>query len=257
MLKAVTAAGRASGSADVAQDGGKKKTLSPTVTGTSVLGIKFADGVAIASDTSCSYGKMTKLVGVSRMHKVNDRCVVAFTGEFSDFQYICRLLDNLVLTDYNMDDGASMEPSEVHEYLTRVLYNRRNKFNPLWMYIVVAGVQLDGSHFLGVADLLGSSYEGDCVATGFGNYLAIPLLRRRLEEADHSQITETQATTILEEGLRVLFYRDCLANANVQIAVIKNDGTVTIGEPHRIDSSWEVGLYKVPSTHSGAVGGSS
>ena len=48
----------------------------------------------------------------------------------------------------------STEPSEVHEYLTRVLYNRRNKFNPLWNSLVVGGVQLDGSEYLGAVDLV-------------------------------------------------------------------------------------------------------
>lgn len=34
-----------------------------------------------------------------------------------------------------------MSPTEVFSYLSRVMYNRRNKFDPLWNSIVVGGVE--------------------------------------------------------------------------------------------------------------------
>ena len=39
------------------------------------------------------------------------------------------------------DDGNSLGPKEVHSYLTRVMYNRRNKFDPLWNSLVIGGVK--------------------------------------------------------------------------------------------------------------------
>jgi len=39
------------------------------------------------------------------------------------------------------EDGGSLDASEVHHYLTRVMYNRRNKFNPLWNQLIVAGTK--------------------------------------------------------------------------------------------------------------------
>ena len=30
------------------------------------------------------------------------------------------------------DDGKELCPWEIHSYLCRVMYNRRNKFDPLW-----------------------------------------------------------------------------------------------------------------------------
>ena len=135
---------------------------------------------------------------------------------------------------------CSLQPSEVHEYLSRVLYNRRNKFNPLWNHLVVGGVQLDGTSFLGVVDLLGSNYVGDCVATGFGNYLAMPLLRRQVENQDPEDIDEDTAKRAMEESLRVLFYRDCVTTSDVQFAFIRREGTATVEPEYRLDSSWEV-----------------
>lgn len=41
--------------------------------------------------------------------------------------------------DINYDDGTTLTPKEVHQYLTRIMYNRRNKFDPLWNTLVVGG----------------------------------------------------------------------------------------------------------------------
>lgn len=50
------------------------------------------------------------------------------------------------------DDGNSLGPKEVHNYLTRVMYNRRNKFNPLWNSLVLGGVK-KGQKYLGTVCL--------------------------------------------------------------------------------------------------------
>jgi len=42
------------------------------------------------------------------------------------------------------DDNAKLSASEIHSYLTRVMYNKRNKMNPLWNTLLVAGVK-DGA----------------------------------------------------------------------------------------------------------------
>lgn len=62
----------------------------PYVTGTSVLGITYADGVLLASDTLGSYGSTKRYKSFSRVRKVNNTCALAAGGELSDFQYIMR-----------------------------------------------------------------------------------------------------------------------------------------------------------------------
>ena len=59
----------------------------------------------------------------------------------------CSLYDNM------WDDGNALGPKEIHSYLTRVMYNRRNKFNPLWNSLVLGGVK-NGQKYLGTVDLL-------------------------------------------------------------------------------------------------------
>ena len=42
-------------------------------------------------------------------------------------QYLTSLLEELAMDDACAADGLTRAPAELHSYLTRVLYNRRNK----------------------------------------------------------------------------------------------------------------------------------
>ena len=120
-----------------------------------------------------------------------------------------------------MDDGSTLVSSEIFHYLTRVLYYRRSKVNPFWNQLVVGGFQSNQPYvndfpssiyllncsnfrFLGYIDLYGSSYEDNVTATGFGQHLAIPLMRNAWKE----DLTREEAQAVLEDCMRVLYYRD-------------------------------------------------
>ena len=61
--------------------------------------------------------------------------------------------------------------------------------------------------FLSYVDLLGTTYTASTLATGFGAYIAQPLLRKEVEGYE-DVLTAEQAQKILEDCMRVLFYRD-------------------------------------------------
>jgi len=63
------------------------------VTGTSVLGIKYKDGVMMAADNLASYGSLARFRDVERLHKVTDFTVLGASGDMSDYQYVQHLLD--------------------------------------------------------------------------------------------------------------------------------------------------------------------
>ena len=61
--------------------------------------------------------------------------------------------------------------------------------------------------FLAYVDLLGTTYTASTIATGYGAYIALPLLRTAVEGRENT-LTEEEARKVLEDALRVLFYRD-------------------------------------------------
>lgn len=61
--------------------------------------------------------------------------------------------------------------------------------------------------FLAYVDLLGTTYTSSTIATGYGSYIAQPLLRKAVEGREDT-LTAEEAAALLEESIRVLFYRD-------------------------------------------------
>eukprot|EP00877_Chromochloris_zofingiensis_P009749 jgi/Chrzof1/5027/Cz15g09020.t1 len=222
-------------------DGSKQHTQYPYVTGSSVLGVKYRDGVLIACDTLAAYGSTKRYKSIERVKKISDRIVVAAGGEISDFQYILKMLDELTTDDFRMDDGIQMGPQEVYNYLCRVMYNRRNKFDPLWNTLVVGGVE-DGKSFLGMVGMIGTHYTDSHVATGFASMLARPLFR----EKHSDDMSEEAAVELLHEALKVCYYRDKQSINKFQIAKVTQDGT-TISEPFALDMKWDYKAFAAPT----------
>ncbi|XP_041996582.1 proteasome subunit beta type-4-like [Salvia splendens] len=217
------------------------RTLYPYVTGTSVIGIKYKDGLLFAADMGGSYGSTLRYKSVERLKSVGKHSVIGASGEISDFQEIMRYLDELILYDNMWDDGNSLGPKEVHNYLTRVMYNRRNKFNPLWNSLVLGGIK-NRQKYLGTVSMIGVNYEDDHVATGFGNHLARPILR----DEWHEDMTYEEGVKLLEKCMRVLLYRDRSAVNKLQIAKITDEG-FTLSEPYSLKTFWDFNAFKNPT----------
>lgn len=141
------------------------------------------------------------------------------------------------LREYNAGDGHTLTPPQLYRSLSRMMYGRRSKIDPLWNSLVLAGIDpTTGVPFLGYVDLLGTTYQSTTIATGFGLHLAQPLLRKEVEGREH-EIDEARAREILENCMRVLFYRDARSLNRFQIAKITKQGA-EIGEPISTSTNW-------------------
>ena len=168
-----------------------------------------------------------------RIQSINSSTLLGAGGEYSDVQYIVHQLELQTKADFTFADGHRLSPREIHSYLSRLLYNRRSKVDPLWTSLLVGGVQPDGSSFLGAVDLYGSNYTADLLATGYGQHLAIPLLRKH----HHLDMSYEEAKALLEDCQRVLIYRDCRTLNSFQLATLTKDGP-SITQPYSISTEW-------------------
>ena len=169
----------------------------------------------------------------------------------SDCQYIQSLLDDLVIEEFTEQDEHTLGPAEIHEYLSQLMYGRRSKLDPLWNSLLVGGYK-DGKRwatswlpqfvsnklvtpprFLAYVDLLGTTYSASTIATGYGSYIAQPLLRKAVEGREDT-LTEQEARGILEESLLVLFYRDARSLDKASLASLRGcDVTYQSSVPNR------------------------
>jgi 20S proteasome subunit beta 7 len=218
-----------------------KHTKQPIVTGTSVLAVQYADGIMMAADTLGSYGSLAKYKDLRRVRAVGSSTLIGASGEYSDFQHIISMLNDANTADFCEDDGCFLGPDNIFHYMTRVLYQRRNKQNPLWNTLVVAGVKQDGEKFLGVVDNIATAFQDKFIATGYGEYIAMPLLRTGWEE----NMSEAKARALLETCMRTLYYRDCRTINRISFAKVTKDGP-EVAEPISLETKWDYELFARP-----------
>uniref|UniRef100_A0A6Q2XGI1 Proteasome subunit beta n=1 Tax=Esox lucius TaxID=8010 RepID=A0A6Q2XGI1_ESOLU len=194
-----------------------KHTLNPMVTGTSVLGVKFTGGVIIAADMLGSYGSLARFRNISRLMKVNDNTILGASGDYADYQYMKQIIEQMVIDEELLGDGHSYSPKAIHSWLTRVMYNRRSKMNPLWNTVVIGGF-----------------YNGERYVVIFRCY---PLMREVVE--NKVEITKDEARALIERCLKVLYYRDARSYNRHEIAIVTEEGVEIVG-PISSETNWEI-----------------
>lgn len=212
-------------------------------TGTSVLGLAFEGGVMIAADTLVSYGSMARFRNCERVKVVNDHTVVAAAGDFADYQFLTKIIEQKQIEERQWNDGLQLYPAALHSWITRVCYNKRSKMEPLYNAWLVGGLQPNPNTdklepFLGFVDKLGTSYKSNVITTGFGQYLATPLFRELTENMDRLP-TEEEAKRLVTKCMEVLFYRDARSLPRYHLVTVKADG-VHQGPPIEFKGDWQV-----------------
>jgi len=118
----------------------------------------------------------------------------------------------------------------------------------LYNQLVIAGCR-GGKPFLSTVDLHGTSFEDNTIATGYGAYLARPLLRNAWDEKQ-GKLTKDEATKALEDCMKVLYYRDCKTLNKVQFADVTAKG-VQVSQPRELPTQWQFsGFVKTGSSGS-------
>ena len=169
---------------------------------------------------------------LERIKKVGDFTAVGASGEYSDFQNVMLYLEEMRDKDFEEDDGIKKTPKEIYNYLSAVMYHKRNQMDPFYNQLVVGGFH-SGRSFLGYVDLQGSAFEDDTIATGYGAYIAIPLLRKAFK----ASLTREEAKRILEDCMKVMYYRDARSINKIQLCDISEKG-VTISDPYNLETQW-------------------
>lgn len=141
--------------------------------------------------------------------------------------------------DPNAPPAGQLNAANLHKYLSKLMYRRRNDFDPLWNQILVAGFDSASAPFLASVDLRGTTFTSPSLATGFGAMLAQPIMRRyAATEADAARLTREEAVKVVKECMKVLFYRDARSLDRYSIAVVTKDG-VELSEDEQLErQSW-------------------
>ena len=216
--------------------------------GSSVLAVKFDQGVLMATDTSIYYGSMAMFRNVKRMVRVNDYTVAGCTGDHADFQKISSIIEQLQIEEEASGNDHPLSPKALHTWLTRVSYNRRSRMDPLYTKWVVGGIDpASGKSFLGFVDNLGTAYTSDTICTGYGSYFVRPRMDLLIEKKKGALPTESEARSLINEGMKVLYARDCRSWNRYHLAVVKQTApgkfSSVIEDPVQVDCDWTLSDY--------------
>lgn len=213
--------------------------------GGSVIAIRYKGGVLMAADTLLSYGSLAKWPNIPRIKIIGKHTAICATGDYADFQDVCLDLEKETAKDSIAQDGFDKTPKELFCYLHRSMYSKRCEFEPALCQFVVIG-DVNGESFIGAVDDIGTKWSTDCVATGYGAHMCIPLLRKALEVRG-ADLTRDEAQMVIADCLKVIFYRECRALNKFQIAVA-HDGVVEISDPFSVDTNWTFEGFRFEKT---------
>ena len=184
--------------------------MAGVVTGSSVIGVAFDGGIIMAADTLVSYGSMARYKNCERIKVVNSNTIVGAAGDYADYQFLTDIITQKQIEERQWNDGLQLYPAALHSWITRVAYNRRSKGNPLWCAWTVGGMQPNEDTgklepFLGFVDKLGTAYKSNVITTGFGSFLATPLIRELTEHIGDRLPTEQEARQLVTKCMEVLY----------------------------------------------------
>lgn len=215
----------------------RQHSQSPVTTSTSLVAVAYDKGVVMAGDLLASYGSLARYRDCPRIFKVNNNIILGASGDFADFQYVKSFVQQKIINEECLDDGLTLKPKSLYCWLTRILYNRRSKMDPLWNNFVVAGLQ-DEKPYLATVDKQGTAYTDKVICTGYGAHIATPLLRDSLDKKP--QLSQADARALVEKCMEVLYYRDARSFPKYQLGVIDLEEGVTIESSLEVPQNWNV-----------------
>jgi len=225
--------------------GEKKYTTNPIYVGSSVIGMKFKDGVIIACDTRLNYGSIAKFQNIDdRVQRINANTMLASSGEYSDFQEVVRFLKETALNDV-LDKRSYLGPDELTNYLSSMHYYRRNKMNPYWNYTVTGGLSWDGKPVLYGVDQYGTLLKSDYMLVGMAIYFCNSIIEPEYP-LNFEELSQDAAMNILRKCFKVLFYRDTRAGNRIKFSVMKNqNGEVSYDEIFEdLETEWDYKRFR-------------
>ena len=219
-----------------------KHTQSAIYTGSSVIGLKYNNGIIIACDTLMHYGSSLSLTkSYERIKLLNDRTLIGYSGEYSDMQETSRILNELILEDQlETNRKGAMGPVELGHYLSSLHYHQRNRLNPYLNSAIIGGIDFNGDIVLMQVDPFGTFLSGNYFTTSFANYFACSLLRNEYPK-NPNDLTKEQALNLLKKCFEVLFFFFFKAGDVIQFTVLEKVDNKLSTQSGRVklETKWE------------------
>jgi len=201
--------------------------------GTTLVALKFKDGVVVAADTRTSVSGYVSNKFARKINVITDCCVLCRSGSAADTQWLAREATREFLArkwrfspqaDVGAADKSASSISQVAHFLRYKIRESNGKSRQaLQASLICAGVDGEGPHIFGITQG-GSMWEEDmfCVS-GSGSTYSLGLLDSlKLKSSDG--YTKTQAVELITKLLHLSMARDGSSGGIVRIMILTSEG---------------------------------
>jgi proteasome beta subunit len=186
---------------------------------TTIVALKCADGVVLASDRRATKGGMIGSKGVKKIYPIDAKKAVAIAGQLSDANYLI----NLVKAEAKLiefDRGFPLTVKEVAKMLSNMLYSGMRSYAPYITEMLVAGVDETGSQVF-EADISGAVTEESYTSSGSGSPMAYGVL----EATYRAGMSTNEGAEIAAKAVKSAMERDPGSGNGIQVLKITKNGS--------------------------------
>ncbi|AJT76475.1 proteasome core particle subunit beta 2 [Saccharomyces cerevisiae] len=183
-----------------------------TSTGTTIVGVKFNNGVVIAADTRSTQGPIVADKNCAKLHRISPKIWCAGAGTAADTEAVTQLIgSNIELHSLY----TSREPRVVSalQMLKQHLFKYQGHIGA---YLIVAGVDPTGSHLFSI-HAHGSTDVGYYLSLGSGSLAAMAVLESHWKQ----DLTKEEAIKLASDAIQAGIWNDLGSGSNVDVCVME------------------------------------
>jgi len=187
-------------------------------TGTTIVGILFADGVVLGADTRATGGSEVVDKNCEKIHYIAPNIYCCGAGTAADTEKTTELIaSNLELL--RLSTGTTSRVVTALTQTKRLLYRYQGHVSAA---LILGGVDVHGPHLYSIHPH-GSTQRLPYTTMGSGSLAAMAVFETRYQE----DMDEQSAIDLVKDSVRAGIFNDLGSGSNVDITVIRRDYTVS------------------------------
>jgi proteasome beta subunit len=185
--------------------------------GTTIVAIKFKDGVLIASDRQTTAGMMVYHKKTQKLHQITDNILMGAAGLVGDIQTLVKILQaNLKLKYLRSKNEPTAE--EAASFLASLM--NYYKWFPFFSEVIIVGKDNDDYHIYSIDEAGGLEKFDDFISTGSGMVFALGVLETEYKE----NMSEEEAKELAKKAILAAIKRDLGSGYGIEIWTLTKEG---------------------------------
>jgi 20S proteasome subunit beta 2 len=219
-----------------------------TKTGTTIVGLVFANGIVLGADTRATAGNIVADKNCSKIHRIAPRIYCCGAGTAADTEFTTRNIESqMELLRLNV--GTEIPVVVACRLLKQKLFRYQGHIGAA---LILGGVDRNGAHLYQIYPH-GSTDKLPFITMGSGSLAAMAVF----ENGWKPGLTEEEAVKLVDAAIQAGITNDLGSGSNVDINVIRNDSNeVTIHRPYKViaKKGQRVGKYLYPKGTTATIG---